>query len=80
MAVRKKYSKKFKLDAESLIKEQHYNRSEVVKRLGINANMLEGGQASAMRISPSVALRSRLASIAVCMLTLMKRVSVFGCS
>ncbi len=40
MTVRKKYSKEFKLDAVSLVKEQGYNRSEAARSLGINANML----------------------------------------
>ena len=40
MTVRKKYSKEFKLDAVSLVKEQGYNRSEAARNLGINANML----------------------------------------
>ena len=40
MAVRKKYSKEFKLDAVSLVKEQNYKQSEAAKSLGINVNML----------------------------------------
>jgi len=40
MAVRKKYSKEFKLDAVSLVTEQNYNRAEAARSLGINANML----------------------------------------
>ena len=40
MAVRKKYSKEFKLDAVSLVKEQNYKHSEAAKSLGINVNML----------------------------------------
>ena len=40
MTERKKYSKEFKLDAVSLVTEQGYNRSEAVRSLGINANML----------------------------------------
>jgi len=40
MAVRKKYSKEFKLDAVSLVKEQNYKLSEAARSLGINANML----------------------------------------
>lgn len=35
MAVRKKYSKKFKLDAVSLVLEQGYGCSEAAKSLGI---------------------------------------------
>ncbi len=40
MIMRKKYSKEFKLDAVSLVKEQNCNRSEAARNLGINANML----------------------------------------
>ena len=40
MTTRKKYTKEFKLDAVSLVKEQGYNRSEAARSLGINANML----------------------------------------
>ena len=40
MAVRKKYSKEFKLDAVSLVTEQNYNRAEAARSLGLNANML----------------------------------------
>ena len=40
MSVRKKYSKEFKLDAVSLVLEQHYTRSEAARSLGINPNML----------------------------------------
>ena len=40
MTMRKKYSKEFKLDAVSLVKEQNCNRSEAARNLGINANML----------------------------------------
>ena len=40
MTVRKKYSKEFKLDAVSLVKEQDYKQSEAAKSLGINTNML----------------------------------------
>jgi transposase len=40
MAVRKKYSKEFKLDAVSLVTEQGYSRSEAARSQGINANML----------------------------------------
>jgi transposase len=40
MTTRQKYSKEFKLDAVSLVKEQNYNRSEAARNLGINANML----------------------------------------
>lgn len=54
MAVKKTYSKEFKLDAISLIKEQGYSRSEAAVSLGITAQMLgrwirenedDGGQA-----------------------------------
>jgi transposase-like protein len=40
MTVRKKYSKEFKLDAVSLVKELNYNQSEAARNLGINAIML----------------------------------------
>jgi transposase-like protein len=40
MTERKQYSKEFKLDAVSLVKDQNYNRSEAARNLGINANML----------------------------------------
>ncbi len=40
MIIRKQYSKEFKLDAVSLVKEQGYHRSEAARSLGINANML----------------------------------------
>jgi transposase len=40
MAVRKKYSKEFKLDAVSLVTEQGYTRAEAARSLDINANML----------------------------------------
>ena len=40
MTVRKKYSKEFKLNAVSLVKDQGYSRSEAARNLGINANML----------------------------------------
>jgi len=40
MAVRKKYSKEFKLDAVSLVTEQGYSRSEAARSLDINPNML----------------------------------------
>jgi len=40
MTARKKYSKEYKLDAVSLVKDQNYNRSEAARNLGINANML----------------------------------------
>ena len=40
MTARKKYSKEFKLDAVSLLKNQNYTRTEVARSLGINANML----------------------------------------
>lgn len=40
MTTRKKYSKEFKLDAISLVKEQGYTPAEAARSLGINANML----------------------------------------
>jgi transposase len=40
MTTRKKYSKEFKLDAVSLVREQGYTRAEAARSLGINANML----------------------------------------
>jgi len=40
MIARKKYSKEFKLDAVSLVLDQNYSRTDAVRSLGINANML----------------------------------------
>ena len=40
MAIRRKYSKEFKLDAVSLVVDQGYSRAEAARSLGINANML----------------------------------------
>ncbi len=40
MPTRKKYSKEFKLDAVSLITEQHYTRAEAARSLDLHANML----------------------------------------
>ena len=40
MAIRKKYSKEFKMDAVSLVVEQGYARSEAARSLGIDAKML----------------------------------------
>ena len=40
MATRKKYLKKFKLNAISLVLDQGYTRREAARSLGINANML----------------------------------------
>lgn len=40
MAVKKTYSKEFKLDAISLIKEQGYSRTEAAVSLGISPQML----------------------------------------
>lgn len=40
MATRKKYSKKFKLDAASLVLEQGYSRKEAANSLDLNAQML----------------------------------------
>lgn len=37
---RKKYTKEFKLDAISLVKEQGYTRAEAARSLGINDNVL----------------------------------------
>lgn len=37
---RKKYSKEFKLDAISLVKEQGYSRAEAARSLGLNDNVL----------------------------------------
>lgn len=39
MAMRKKYSKEFKLDAMSLVTDQGYTRTEAARSLDINANM-----------------------------------------
>ncbi|MBJ2131144.1 IS3 family transposase [Alteromonas sp. IB21] len=40
MKTRKSYSKEFKLDAVSLVKEQNYKIAEAARSLGISANML----------------------------------------
>ena len=40
MTTRKIYSKEFKLDAVSLVKEQNYKPSDAASSLGINTNML----------------------------------------
>ena len=40
MTTRKKYSKEFKLDAVSLVREQGYKQSEAARSLGIHAQML----------------------------------------
>jgi len=40
MTTRKRYSKEFKLDAISLVKDQGYSRVEAARSLDINANML----------------------------------------
>ena len=40
MTTRKTYSKEYKLDAVSLVKDQNYNQSEAARNLGINSNML----------------------------------------
>ena len=40
MITRKKYSKEYKLDAVSLVKDQKYGQSETARSLGINSNML----------------------------------------
>jgi len=40
MAIRKKYTKEFKLDAVSLVADQGYTRIEAAKSLDLNAQML----------------------------------------
>ena len=40
MSIRKKYTKEFKLDAISLVKEQGYTCAEASRNLGINSNIL----------------------------------------
>tara|TARA_R110002072_G_scaffold296553_1_gene468538 strand:+ start:39611 stop:39904 length:294 start_codon:yes stop_codon:yes gene_type:complete len=40
MAIRKKYSKEFKLDAISLVIDQGYSKAEAARNLGINPNVL----------------------------------------
>ena len=40
MTQRKKYLKKFKLDAIALVTEQGHTRTEAAQSLGINTNML----------------------------------------
>jgi transposase len=40
MTTRKKYSKEFKLDAISLVREQGYTRSEAARSLGITVSLL----------------------------------------
>jgi len=40
MTERKRYTKEFKLDAISLVKDQGYKQSEAAKNLGIKAPML----------------------------------------
>lgn len=40
MTTRKKYTKEFKLDAISLVKDQGYTQVEAARSLNINANML----------------------------------------
>jgi len=40
MTTRNKYSKEYKLDAVSLVKDQKYRLSEAARSLGINSNML----------------------------------------
>ena len=40
MAVRKQYSKEFKLDAISLVLEQGYSRSEAARSLGIKPDLV----------------------------------------
>lgn len=36
----KKYSKEFKLDAISLVKEQNYSQAEAARSLGLNAKLI----------------------------------------
>ena len=38
MTTRKIYTKEYKLDSVSLVRDQNYNRSEAARNLGINAN------------------------------------------
>jgi transposase-like protein len=54
MTKRKKYTKEFKLDAISLVRDQNFNVAEASRNLGVSAQMLgrwikeeenEGGQA-----------------------------------
>lgn len=40
MVARKKYSQEFKLDAVSLVLDQHYSRAEAARSLGLNQNLL----------------------------------------
>lgn len=40
MLMRKKYSKEFKLDAISLVKEQGYSRVEAARSLSLNPNVI----------------------------------------
>ncbi len=40
MRTRKKYSKEFKLDAISLVNDQHYSCTEAAKNLGIKRDLL----------------------------------------
>jgi transposase-like protein len=40
MTTTKKYTKEYKLDTVSLVKDQNLNRSEAARNLEINANML----------------------------------------
>jgi len=37
---RRRYTKEFKLDAISLVEDQHYSTAEAARSLGINENML----------------------------------------
>jgi transposase len=40
MSTRKKYSTEFKLDAVSLVLDQHYSRAEASRNLGVNPNLI----------------------------------------
>lgn len=40
MSTRKKYTKEFKLDAVSLVKQHGYNCTEAARSLGLNPNIL----------------------------------------
>ena len=40
MTTRKKYSTEFKLDAVSLVLDQHYSRAEASRNLGVNPNLI----------------------------------------
>lgn len=40
MAIRKKYSKEFKLDAISLVSEQGYSKADAARNLAVNPSLL----------------------------------------